>query len=100
MARMADPQMRGAYCAAIARDFHSTRSIQAIKPVLLADIGEGIVILPLFVFFLNFGRGEIAQNTSQVLLSAKSYNGSWSRKPEWRSSRRYAKSRATKRRSR
>jgi hypothetical protein len=38
---MADPQSRGAYYVA-ARDFHSTRRMQVVKPVLLADIGEGM----------------------------------------------------------
>lgn len=43
IARMADPQTRGAYYVA-ARDFHSTRMMGVVKPVLLADIGEGIVL--------------------------------------------------------
>ncbi|KAI1367366.1 2-oxoacid dehydrogenase acyltransferase [Xylaria arbuscula] len=53
MARMADPQTRGAYCAALARDFHSTRSMRAIKPVLLADIGEGIVECEIIQWFVE-----------------------------------------------
>ncbi|KAI0508391.1 2-oxoacid dehydrogenase acyltransferase [Xylaria bambusicola] len=45
--------MRGAYCAAIAKDFHSTRRTQAIKPVLLADIGEGIVECEIIQWFVE-----------------------------------------------
>jgi len=41
---MSDPQIRGAYYVA-ARDFHSTRRMQVVKPVLLADIGEGMELL-------------------------------------------------------
>ena len=40
---MSDPQTRGAYYVA-ARDFHSTRAMGAVKPVLLADIGEGMIL--------------------------------------------------------
>ncbi|KAJ8116089.1 hypothetical protein ONZ43_g4518 [Nemania bipapillata] len=49
---MADPQMRGAYYVA-ARDFHSTRRMQVIKPVLLADIGEGIVECEIIQWFVE-----------------------------------------------
>ncbi|KAJ8122254.1 hypothetical protein O1611_g9884 [Lasiodiplodia mahajangana] len=52
MARMADPQIRGAYYVA-ARDFHSTRRMQAVKPVLLADIGEGIVECEIIQWFVE-----------------------------------------------
>ncbi|KAI1281041.1 2-oxoacid dehydrogenase acyltransferase [Xylaria sp. FL0933] len=48
--------MRGAYyvaAAAAARDFHSTRRMQAIKPVLLADIGEGIVECEIIQWFVE-----------------------------------------------
>lgn len=39
---MADPRVRGSYYV-VARDFHSTGRMQIVKPVLLADIGEGMV---------------------------------------------------------
>ncbi|KAI1356513.1 2-oxoacid dehydrogenase acyltransferase [Xylaria sp. FL0043] len=50
--------MRGAYyvaaaAAVAARDFHSTRKMQAIKPVLLADIGEGIVECEIIQWFVE-----------------------------------------------
>ncbi|KAI0817466.1 2-oxoacid dehydrogenase acyltransferase [Xylaria sp. FL0064] len=48
--------MRGAYyvaAAAAARDFHSTRRMRAIKPVLLADIGEGIVECEIIQWFVE-----------------------------------------------
>ncbi|KAJ2991384.1 hypothetical protein NUW58_g2531 [Xylaria curta] len=44
--------MRGAYYVA-ARDFHSTRRMYAIKPVLLADIGEGIVECEIIQWFVE-----------------------------------------------
>ncbi|TGJ86937.1 hypothetical protein E0Z10_g1821 [Xylaria hypoxylon] len=50
---MADPQMRGAYYIATVRDLHSTRRMQAIKPVLLADIGEGIVECEIIQWFVE-----------------------------------------------
>ncbi|KAF2970891.1 hypothetical protein GQX73_g2675 [Xylaria multiplex] len=50
---MADPQMRGAYYVATVRDLHSTRRMQAIKPVLLADIGEGIVECEIIQWFVE-----------------------------------------------
>ncbi|KAI8947679.1 2-oxoacid dehydrogenase acyltransferase [Xylaria longipes] len=49
---MGDPQMRGAYYVA-ARDFHSTRRMHAVKPVLLADIGEGIVECEIIQWFVE-----------------------------------------------
>ncbi|KAI1118762.1 2-oxoacid dehydrogenase acyltransferase [Nemania sp. NC0429] len=49
---MADPQTRGAYYVA-ARDFHSTRMMGAVKPVLLADIGEGIVECEIIQWFVE-----------------------------------------------
>ncbi|KAI3329162.1 2-oxoacid dehydrogenase acyltransferase [Xylariaceae sp. AK1471] len=49
---MADPQARGAYYVA-ARDFHSTRRMQVVKPVLLADIGEGIVECEIIQWFVE-----------------------------------------------
>ncbi|KAI0432971.1 2-oxoacid dehydrogenase acyltransferase [Xylaria sp. FL1042] len=45
--------MRGAYYVATARDFHSTRRMQIIKPVLLADIGEGIVECEIIQWFVE-----------------------------------------------
>ncbi|KAI1176728.1 2-oxoacid dehydrogenase acyltransferase [Nemania sp. FL0916] len=44
--------MRGAYYVA-ARDFHSTGRMQVIKPVLLADIGEGIVECEIIQWFVE-----------------------------------------------
>ncbi|KAI0555365.1 2-oxoacid dehydrogenase acyltransferase [Xylaria curta] len=44
--------MRGAYYVA-ARDFHSTRRMHAVKPVLLADIGEGIVECEIIQWFVE-----------------------------------------------
>ncbi|KAI1322199.1 2-oxoacid dehydrogenases acyltransferase-domain-containing protein [Xylariaceae sp. FL0255] len=52
--RPADPQFRGALIAA-ARDFHSTRRMQVVKPVLLADIGEGIVECEIIQWFVEPG---------------------------------------------
>ncbi|GAP86194.1 putative 2-oxoisovalerate dehydrogenase E2 component [Rosellinia necatrix] len=49
---MADPPIRGTYYAA-ARDFHSTRRMQVVKPVLLADIGEGIVECEIIQWFVE-----------------------------------------------
>ncbi|KAI0459402.1 2-oxoacid dehydrogenase acyltransferase [Xylaria acuta] len=49
---MGDPQMRGVYYVA-ARDFHSTRRMRAVKPVLLADIGEGIVECEIIQWFVE-----------------------------------------------
>ncbi|KAI1203773.1 2-oxoacid dehydrogenase acyltransferase [Nemania serpens] len=49
---MADPQTRGAYYVA-ARDFHSTRMMGVVKPVLLADIGEGIVECEIIQWFVE-----------------------------------------------
>ncbi|KAI0972545.1 2-oxoacid dehydrogenase acyltransferase [Xylaria arbuscula] len=45
--------MRGAYYVAAAQGFHSTRTMQAIKPVLLADIGEGIVECEIIQWFVE-----------------------------------------------
>ncbi|KAI0913741.1 2-oxoacid dehydrogenase acyltransferase [Ustulina deusta] len=45
--------MRGAYYVATARGFHSTRRRQTIKPVLLADIGEGIVECEIIQWFVE-----------------------------------------------
>ncbi|KAI1423986.1 2-oxoacid dehydrogenase acyltransferase [Xylaria sp. FL1777] len=45
--------MRGAYYVATARHFHSTRRMQVIKPVLLADIGEGIVECEIIQWFVE-----------------------------------------------
>jgi hypothetical protein len=43
IARIADPsQARGAAYYIAARDFHSTKRMHVVKPVLLADIGEGM----------------------------------------------------------
>ncbi|KAI8632078.1 2-oxoacid dehydrogenase acyltransferase [Xylariaceae sp. FL1651] len=44
--------LRGAYYVA-ARDFHSTKRMQVIKPVLLADIGEGIVECEIIQWFVE-----------------------------------------------
>ncbi|TRX93881.1 hypothetical protein FHL15_005263 [Xylaria flabelliformis] len=52
MARVGDAQIRGAYYVA-ARDFHSTRRMHAVKPVLLADIGEGIVECEIIQWFVE-----------------------------------------------
>lgn len=52
IARVADPQTLGAYYVA-ARDFHSTRKMGAVKPVLLADIGEGTILSFLAVRILE-----------------------------------------------
>ncbi|KAI1810772.1 2-oxoacid dehydrogenase acyltransferase [Poronia punctata] len=49
---MADPQVRGAYYVA-SRDFHSSRRMRAVKPVLLADIGEGIVECEIIQWFVE-----------------------------------------------
>ncbi|ORY66362.1 2-oxoacid dehydrogenases acyltransferase-domain-containing protein [Pseudomassariella vexata] len=43
---------RGAYATA-ARGFHSTTSLQVVKPVLLADIGEGIVECEIIQWFVE-----------------------------------------------
>ncbi|KAI1263105.1 2-oxoacid dehydrogenase acyltransferase [Xylariaceae sp. FL1019] len=44
--------MRGAVYAA-AREFHSTRRMRVVKPVLLADIGEGIVECEIIQWFVE-----------------------------------------------
>ncbi|KAI0482801.1 2-oxoacid dehydrogenases acyltransferase-domain-containing protein [Xylariaceae sp. FL0804] len=46
-----DPQFGAAYAAS--RGFHSTRSLRAVKPVLLADIGEGIVECEIIQWFVE-----------------------------------------------
>ncbi|CAJ2501789.1 Uu.00g046420.m01.CDS01 [Anthostomella pinea] len=51
LSRIADPQVRGAY--GIPRGFHSTRCVQVVKPVLLADIGEGIVECEIIQWFVE-----------------------------------------------
>ncbi|KAI0400304.1 2-oxoacid dehydrogenase acyltransferase [Xylaria palmicola] len=43
----------GLYYAVAARDFHSTRRAPAVKPVLLADIGEGIVECEIIQWFVE-----------------------------------------------
>ncbi|GAW22944.1 hypothetical protein ANO14919_124910 [Xylariales sp. No.14919] len=50
---MEDPQIRGAYYVATVRDLHSTRRMRTIKPVLLADIGEGIVECEIIQWFVE-----------------------------------------------
>ncbi|KAI2467707.1 2-oxoacid dehydrogenases acyltransferase-domain-containing protein [Annulohypoxylon bovei var. microspora] len=49
--RTADSQVR----AALIRGFHSTRNLQVVKPVLLADIGEGIVECEIIQWFVETG---------------------------------------------
>ncbi|KAI1156818.1 2-oxoacid dehydrogenase acyltransferase [Nemania diffusa] len=49
---MADPRVRGSYYV-VARDFHSTGRMQIVKPVLLADIGEGIVECEIIQWFVE-----------------------------------------------
>ncbi|KAI1345135.1 2-oxoacid dehydrogenases acyltransferase-domain-containing protein [Xylariaceae sp. FL0016] len=49
----ADSQFRGAYNAA--RNFHVSRRMQVLKPVLLADIGEGIVECEIIQWFIEPG---------------------------------------------
>ncbi|KAI0397877.1 2-oxoacid dehydrogenase acyltransferase [Xylariaceae sp. FL0594] len=49
---MSDPQARAA-CYVAARNFHSTRRLQVVKPVLLADIGEGIVECEIIQWFVE-----------------------------------------------
>ncbi|KAI0008035.1 2-oxoacid dehydrogenases acyltransferase-domain-containing protein [Xylariaceae sp. FL0662B] len=49
--RVADSRVRGAYAAS--RGFHSTTSMQVVKPVLLADIGEGIVECEIIQWFVE-----------------------------------------------
>ncbi|KAI0164789.1 2-oxoacid dehydrogenase acyltransferase [Xylariaceae sp. FL1272] len=44
--------MRGAVYA-VAREFHSTRTMRVVKPVLLADIGEGIVECEIIQWFVE-----------------------------------------------
>ncbi|KAI0200085.1 2-oxoacid dehydrogenase acyltransferase [Astrocystis sublimbata] len=44
--------MCGAYLVA-ARDLHSTRTMRAVKPVLMADIGEGIVECEIIQWFVQ-----------------------------------------------
>ncbi|KAH9902259.1 2-oxoacid dehydrogenases acyltransferase-domain-containing protein [Xylariomycetidae sp. FL2044] len=51
LTRIVDPQIRGAY--AVPRGFHSTRTMQVVKPVLLADIGEGIVECEIIQWFVE-----------------------------------------------
>ncbi|KAI1447976.1 2-oxoacid dehydrogenases acyltransferase-domain-containing protein [Annulohypoxylon stygium] len=41
--------------AALIRGFHSTRNLQMVKPVLLADIGEGIVECEIIQWFVETG---------------------------------------------
>ncbi|KAI0594469.1 2-oxoacid dehydrogenases acyltransferase-domain-containing protein [Biscogniauxia sp. FL1348] len=47
----ADFRSRGAYAAP--RNFHTTRTMQVVKPVLLADIGEGIVECEIIQWFVE-----------------------------------------------
>ncbi|KAI1082860.1 2-oxoacid dehydrogenases acyltransferase-domain-containing protein [Whalleya microplaca] len=49
--RITDSQVRGAYRAP--RGFHSTRTMQVVKPVLLADVGEGIVECEIIQWFVE-----------------------------------------------
>ncbi|KAI0889969.1 2-oxoacid dehydrogenases acyltransferase-domain-containing protein [Annulohypoxylon maeteangense] len=49
--RTAECQVR----AAMIRGFHSTRNLQVVKPVLLADIGEGIVECEIIQWFVETG---------------------------------------------
>ncbi|KAI1501759.1 2-oxoacid dehydrogenases acyltransferase-domain-containing protein [Biscogniauxia marginata] len=44
-------QARGAYAAP--RNFHTTRNMQVVKPVILADIGEGIVECEIIQWFVE-----------------------------------------------
>ncbi|KAI1105221.1 2-oxoacid dehydrogenases acyltransferase-domain-containing protein [Jackrogersella minutella] len=49
--RTAESQVR----AALIRSFHLTRNLQVVKPVLLADIGEGIVECEIIQWFVETG---------------------------------------------
>ncbi|KAI1458988.1 2-oxoacid dehydrogenases acyltransferase-domain-containing protein [Annulohypoxylon moriforme] len=49
--RTAESQVR----AAMIRGFHSSRNLQVVKPVLLADIGEGIVECEIIQWFVETG---------------------------------------------
>ncbi|KAI1382179.1 2-oxoacid dehydrogenases acyltransferase-domain-containing protein [Hypoxylon crocopeplum] len=49
--RATDSQVR----AALIQNFHSTRNLQVVKPVLLADIGEGIVECEIIQWFVEPG---------------------------------------------
>ncbi|KAI0022212.1 2-oxoacid dehydrogenases acyltransferase-domain-containing protein [Xylariomycetidae sp. FL0641] len=51
LSRLADPRLSAAY--ALPRGFHSTRMLQVVKPVLLADIGEGIVECEIIQWFVE-----------------------------------------------
>ncbi|KAI1208821.1 2-oxoacid dehydrogenases acyltransferase-domain-containing protein [Annulohypoxylon truncatum] len=51
LSRTAESQVR----AAMIRGFHSTRNLQVVKPVLLADIGEGIVECEIIQWFVETG---------------------------------------------
>ena len=72
--------------------FHATRNLEIVKPVLLADIGEGIAAQ-------HIPCSDNSTNLAllQALSSAKSSNGSSNPAPGWKNSPRYARSKATRR---
>ncbi|KAI2638164.1 2-oxoacid dehydrogenases acyltransferase-domain-containing protein [Xylaria nigripes] len=59
ISRVSDPQTcntqqaRTPACYVATRDFHATRRMQVVKPVLLADIGEGIVECEIIQWFVE-----------------------------------------------
>ncbi|KAI1859477.1 hypothetical protein JX265_010480 [Neoarthrinium moseri] len=53
LSRFLDSGARGAYAVPGRNGFHSTRSLQVVKPVLLADIGEGIVECEIIQWFVE-----------------------------------------------
>jgi hypothetical protein len=68
------------------RWFSESRRLMAVKPVVLADIGEGKPVNA------NFFMPSGLTNTSQGSSNVKSFNGSWNLVPASKSSLRYAKS--------
>src|SRR6478735_6453400 len=73
------------------RWFSESRRLMAIKPVVLADIGEGKPVNA------NYPMSSGLTNTSQASLNVKSFNGSWNPVPASKSSLRYAKSKVIRR---
>lgn len=83
------------------RGFHSTQRLRVVKPVLLADIGEGQKPLYPHVSLLCVTYNQSIADTdplihTQASSNVKSYNGSLSPRPESKNSRHYAKSRVTR----
>lgn len=79
-----------------ARAFHASRTLQVVKPVLLADIGEGEYPLISWAPYGLYIYITTALTRQQASSNARSYNGSSSPMRESKSSRHYARYRATR----